>query len=152
MLENLERVASAVSMLATETRDLAAEVRTENLGRKRQNKQQTVLVCLVLVGLVIMGLLLVRQQADLSARSKAAAEQRKAQFALSQQINDCITPTGGCYQRNQTNQAEVIRQLVQVSVVANRCSVLAEDDVAQFDACLKQHGVTIPLPSVAPGG
>ncbi len=152
MLENLEKVATAVSTLATETRDLAAEVRTENLGRKRQNKQQTALVCLVLAGLVLLGLLLVRQQSDFTARSKAAAEQRQAQFALSEQINDCISPTGACYRRNQTNQAEIIRQLVQVSVVANRCSVLAGDDVPRFDACLKEHGVTIPLPSAPPGG
>ncbi len=144
MLENLERVASAVSTLATETRDLAAEVRTENLGRKKQNSLQTVLVCLVLAGLVLLGLMLVRQQVDLSNRSKAAAEQRKAQYALSQQINDCIAPNGVCYQRNQTNQAEVLRLLVQTSVVANRCSVLAGDDVVRFDACLKQNGVSIP--------
>ncbi len=144
MLENLERVASAVSMLAIETRELAAEVRTENLGRKKQTSLQTVLVCLVLAGLVLLGLLVVRQQVDLSERGRVAAEQRRAQFALSEQINDCISPAGGCYQRNQAGQAEVLRLLVQTSVVANRCSVLAGDDVARFDACLKQNGVSVP--------
>ncbi len=144
MSDNLERVASAVSTLATETRDLAAEVRADNLGRKRQNTLQTILVCLVLAGLVLLSVLLIRQQTDLAQRSKAAAEQRKAQFELSQQINDCIAPTGACYQRNQANQGEVLRLLVQTSVVANRCSVLAGNDVARFDACLKQNGVSIP--------
>ncbi len=149
MSDNLERVASAVSTLATETRDLAAEVRADNLGRKRQNMLQTVLVCLVLAGLVLLGLLVVRQQADLSARSKSAAEQRHAQLALSEQINDCISPTGACYKRNQANQGAVIQHLVQLNATASRCAVQADGNLDRFDACLKAHGITLPPP---PGG
>lgn len=150
MLESLEQVAAAVGTLASETRTLANEVRIENQERKRQLVLQMVLTALTLTMLVLLVVQVFRQASDATHRSQVASEQRQAQLALAQQINDCISPQGVCYQRNQAAQAAAIQQLIESSVNANRCSVEAAGSVTAFDACLKAKGITVIIPSPAP--
>jgi hypothetical protein len=138
---SLERVASAVGTLADETRLLMREVRSENEGRKRQNRLLLALVVLTLLGVVGVVAVVVRQGADAAVRSGIAAEQRAAQLRVSEQLNDCVNPGGACYRRSQANQAEAINQLIIAAVVIERCGVRAGDDVAAFDACVKAAGL-----------
>ncbi len=144
MQQSLEHVAGAVGTLADETRALAREVRVENRERRRQNLYQILLsgLVLLLLGLVIVQAL--RQSAEQEARSQAAADQRAAQLALAEQINDCIAPQGACYQRNQARQTELLAQLVQSNVIAQRCAVAADGNVTAFDTCLKNNGIAPP--------
>lgn len=145
---SLERVASAVGTLASETRSLVSEVRTDNAGRKRQNRLLILMVALVLVGVLTNALQVVRQRADTAERSQVASDQRAAQLALAEQINDCLNPAGVCYQRSQKRQAALIAQLVQGVIAVNRCGAVAGTDVKAYDACIKAAG--LPAPTASP--
>lgn len=116
----------SLNNLGAAARDLAAETRAERLAQRRRDR--LVVALLALVALLVASLVML---ALVNRRTNTQNRQ------IIQQIGDCTTAGGTCYEDGQRRTGDAIAELVRAQLLVEACAqVPANDTAAELERCV----------------
>lgn len=133
----LNSLAASTASISTNVQALvqvmSSEV-TKTNSIKRQSRLTQILIGMIVIMCLLLGYQTYSARRDTATRSAAATAQRAEQSRTLAAIDSCITPGHPCYERALAAQKAQSDHNAGLS----HCIVLANGDVAVFDACLKE--------------
>jgi hypothetical protein len=142
LTESLNNLGDAAAEMTAEVRrDREQREAAEAAERARRRRaERWMMGLLVALSLVIVGLsmLVIRFEADRRDRSAANAEILRRNAQLSEQIADCTTAGGECYERGAQRTGQAVAELARVQILIEVCGHDPDNDtVAEMNRCVE---------------
>lgn len=124
----------------------AAATRTaidvHEMNRRRQNRWALAIISVMaVILLMVLGILLQNRQ-----KSDQSRQILRNNAVVSQQIADCTTAGGKCYEQGRKQSAAAIQQLIQSNVIVAACARSTSTD-AELNRCVEAKVAELLKPS-----
>lgn len=141
--EALSVVSELMRPLIEQANELTAAVHQDGLDRRNENRR-ILGVAVVLLLLLVLNVSVLFQNRHRSAQNGQII---RNSAATSEQIADCTTVGGRCYQQSQKNTQAILSQLLVVNTYVVQCAKTTNTD-DELNACvasrLKAAGLPVP--------
>jgi len=153
--ETLNSLGDAARALAEEVRDDRAhretEMRAAVAAQRRQNRIMVTLLAIVAV--LVIGLVTIGVQNRLRSNQNAQIIRQTA--ATSEQIADCTTVGGKCYEQGGRRTTDAVRMIILAQVYTPTCSKITETDDALVQCVMRKlaaaaSAAPTPAPATQP--
>lgn len=120
--------------LADHVKELTKVVQLDGLDRRRQMR------LVIAVGLALLLLLMLNVTVLFQNRNRSLQNSQiiRNSAVTSQQIADCTTAGGECFERNQRNTVKIMRQLLSSNLYIAQCAKTTNTD-SELEQCVMQR-------------